>query len=112
MACLHRLPVTGGCGRDATSTIDGTRWVRSIPTAGVAQPDAATSVLQGQLGNSIEAIPLLNHVYNEQVHVAERLTSEICLDDKSISNVSQISRSANRCANRHVINPDLSLQNM
>ena len=111
MAFLHRLPVTGGCGRDATNTIDGTRWDRSIPTAGVAQPDAATSVLQGQLGNSIEAIPLHNHVYNEQVHVAERLTSEICLDDKSIGSVSQISRSMDRYANRQHISPDTSAYN-
>ena len=110
MSFLHRLPVTGGFGRDTTNNVDGTRWDRSILSAGVAQPDAATSALY-QPGNQTEAIPLHNHVYNEQMHMAERLSSEICLDDKSISSVSQISRSMDRYANRQHISPDTSAYN-
>ena len=112
MAFLQNLPVQGGFSRSTANLLDGTRWDRSIPTAGLPQPDAATSVLNQGAGSSNEVIPLGNGMYQEMQQAAERMPSEIGLDDKSLDSVSLISGAqGNQYAHGAFGNPDESAYN-
>ena len=105
---LQNQPAVGAFPRQG-HIVDATRWDRSIPSAGLAQPDAATPV-HAQPGTNV-VIPLSNLTERAERPEGdlERLTNDFSLDNHSLDSVSMISESnENRYANRYrdVVNPE------